>query len=103
MALEPAGGSFNINKLVEKLQKIYPDYDFSKKPPLDRKCKVVEGNKPCTKKDVRDVYLDSDGNERCAFLFKQVGDTPFAVEQKGCHAIITTPEERKRYEQGDIF
>ena len=42
MALEKAGSSFNVNKLVKKLEKLYPEYDFSKPPPLDRKCKVVE-------------------------------------------------------------
>ena len=103
MALEKAGNSFNVDKLVKKLEKLYPEYDFSKPPPLDRKCKVVESGKICNKKAVRPIYTDADGNERCGFMYKQVGDTPYAFVKRECHAVITTPEERVTYEQGDIF
>ena len=40
--------------------------------------------------------------KRCGFMYKQVGDT-YAFVKRECHAVITTPEERVTYEQGDIF
>ena len=59
--------------------------------------------KICNKKTERPIYTDADGNERCGFMYKQVGDTPYAFVKRECHAVITTPEERVTYEQGDIF
>ena len=99
MALEKAGSSFNVNKLVKKLEKLYPEYDFSKPTPLDREHKA-----PYLCKENKIFYTDMDGNLCCATRFKkQDGVQSHKWEWATCHAVISTPEERVTYEQGDIF
>ena len=93
MALEK--GNLNIEKLKAKLQERYPNYDFDKPAPLDRRCKVVEEVRTCTKIDERPLIIDNNGNEVCVYLFKQQVDNSIYGVEKRCHAVVTTKEERK--------
>ena len=105
MALEKAGDvtNFKIDKLIGKLQKKFPDYDFSKPAPLDRKCKVVVEGKKCNQTD-KITYFDLDGNECCGHSFKlQDENVPHAYENRTCNAVLSTAEERKQFEQGEIW
>tara|TARA_R110000751_G_scaffold4612_2_gene22380 strand:- start:1109 stop:1429 length:321 start_codon:yes stop_codon:yes gene_type:complete len=106
MALEQAGEGlpFNIKKLVGRLQKKFPDYDFTKSIEIDRKCKVVIVGKKCSKESTRITHMDMDGNELCGHMYKlQDENNPYRYENVTCNAVIATKEEKKKYEQGEIW
>tara|TARA_R100000700_G_C3042445_1_gene65742 strand:+ start:77 stop:391 length:315 start_codon:yes stop_codon:yes gene_type:complete len=93
MALEQT--NINIEKLKEKLKVRYPNYDFDKAAPLDRKCKLVVEGLQCPKQNERPVVIDTQNNEMCVFLFKQIDEKTYYKSDVRCNAIITTAEERK--------
>ena len=98
MSLEQAGGA-NLDKLIKKIKDRYPDYNFDISPAPDRKHKA-----PYLCKENKIFYTDMDGNLCCATRFKkQDGVQSHKWEWATCHAVVSTPEERVTYEQGDIF
>lgn len=101
MALEQS--NLNLEKLKAKLRERYPNYDFDKKPELDRRCKLVQEGKSCPKKQDRPLIIDSDKNEVCVYLFKQIDENTHYKSNAICYAVVTTEDERKKYEQGKWY
>tara|TARA_R100000315_G_C5235012_1_gene146503 strand:- start:2558 stop:2872 length:315 start_codon:yes stop_codon:yes gene_type:complete len=87
--------SINIERLKEKLKARYPEYDFDKPAPLDRRCKLVVEGMQCPKQSERPLVIDTQDNEMCVYLFKQIDEKTHYKADVRCNAIITTAEERK--------
>ena len=93
MTLEQS--NINLERLKEKLKARYPEYDFDKPAPLDRKCKLVVEGMQCPKQTERPLVIDNNRNEMCVYLFKQIDEKTHYKADVRCNAIITTAEERK--------
>ena len=92
--------SFNVDKLRTKLQERYPDYDFSKPPPKDRRCKITTKDKcPLPYEDRTIIYQDDD--LVCAYVYKlQDPNVPHKYEKKHCMAVLKTKEELLKERKG---
>jgi hypothetical protein len=101
MAIEPI--NINLDKLKAKLKERYPDYDFDKPVQLDRKCKLVPEGRSCPKKQDRPIVIDNNKNEMCVYLFKHLDEKSQIKSDRRCYAIVTTEEERTKYEQGTWY
>tara|TARA_Y100000004_G_scaffold151720_1_gene174547 strand:- start:777 stop:1082 length:306 start_codon:yes stop_codon:yes gene_type:complete len=94
--------SVNVQKLAKRIQKRFPDYDFSQPAPLDRRCKKsYDGNCPVQKH--LNYATDSDGNDFCIKQIKLTKEeNPYAHTVITCNAIIKTKQE-KELEMKGIF
>ena len=89
MTLEQAGGD-SLNKLIAKLKKVYPKYNFDITPEPDTKCKQNIG---CN--GLRNItYSDREGNIYCGRRYKQAEEKNIHKWQyKECHALLKPGEQ----------
>ena len=94
--------SYKVQGLLDRLQKRFPGYDFSKPAPADRKCKKsITG--VCPVKEHLSYATDLDGNDFCIKQVKIVKeDNPYAHTVITCNAIIRTKEEKELSEKGNF-
>ena len=94
--------NYNVQKLVKRLQKRFPDYDFSQPAPLDRRCKKSITGK-CLKVKHLTYATDYDGNDFCIEQIKLADeDNPYAHKVITCNAIIRTKEEKELAKKGNF-
>tara|TARA_R100001015_G_C4593584_1_gene148913 strand:+ start:393 stop:695 length:303 start_codon:yes stop_codon:yes gene_type:complete len=100
MALEKAGNSDSLKKLVRRIKKKFPDYNFDVVPEPDRKHKA-----PSLCKSNTINYTDTEGNLFCGQRFKLVNDSGVGYTWTTCHALIRKVDEQKKYQdlQDEIF
>tara|TARA_R110002072_G_scaffold118530_3_gene250259 strand:+ start:2217 stop:2525 length:309 start_codon:yes stop_codon:yes gene_type:complete len=93
MALEEIGSNESINKLLDRIKKRYPTYNFDIPAEPDRTHKA-----PYLCKDNKDTYYDNEGNVFCATRYKLVDEhNPHAWTWATCHALVSTLDEQKVY------
>ena len=93
MALEEIGNSEGLKRLVQRIKKRFPDYNFDIPAAPDRTHKA-----PYLCKDNKDTYYDNDGNVFCATRYKLVSESnPHAYTWATCHALISTLDEQQVY------
>ena len=94
--------SINVQRLVERLQKRFPNHDFSQPAPLDRRCKKsTTGICPVSKH--LEYAIDTDGNDFCIKQIKLVDEkNPYAHTVITCNAIIKTKEEKELAKKGNF-
>ena len=92
--------SINVQRLVERLQKRFPNHDFSQPAPLDKRCKKsTTGVCPVSKH--LEYATDTDGNDFCIKQIKLADENnPYAHTLITCHAIIKTKEEKELAKKG---
>jgi hypothetical protein len=98
--LEPI--NYNVQKLVERLQKRFPDYDFNQPAQIDRRCKKsYTGQCPVVKHS--SYATDTDGNDFCIKQIKvALADNPYAHNVITCNAILRTKQEKELAERGNF-
>ena len=94
--------SINVQKLVKRLAKRFPDYDFDQPAQLDTRCKQsIDGR--CKILKHLSYATDQDGNDFCIKQIKIVHeDNPYAHKVITCSAILKT-KEQKDLETKGIF
>ncbi len=98
MALEQAGGLFDVNKLKARLKERYPEYNFDVPAPLDTKCKS-----PFYCKDNEIRYTDTEGNLFCGLKYKETDDKdPYKWEWKVCHALIKPVDIQTKHQKDEV-
>jgi len=92
--------SINVKGLVERLQKRFPNHDFTKKAPLDTKCKrSIDGNCPIV--EHLTYATDMDGNDFCIKRIKIRDDNnPYLHKEITCNAVIRTAEQKRLAKKG---
>tara|TARA_E500000318_G_scaffold27966_1_gene28190 strand:- start:1719 stop:2024 length:306 start_codon:yes stop_codon:yes gene_type:complete len=92
--------SINVQRLVERLQKRFPNHDFSQPAPLDKRCKKsTTGVCPVSKH--LEYATDTDGNDFCIKQIKLADENnPYAHTIITCNAIIKTKEEKELAKKG---
>lgn len=92
--------SINVQRLVERLQKRFPNHDFSQPAQIDRKCKKsFDGKCPIVKH--LEYATDTEGNDFCIKQLKLADENnPYAHTLITCHAIIRTKEEKELAKKG---
>ena len=88
--------SYNVEKLIAKLQKRYPEYDFSQpiRPNRVHRC-VTKNDRP------GEYATDVEGNDFCIRQFKQTrDDNPYVYEIKTCYAILRTKQQKDDTKNG---
>lgn len=92
--------SINVQRLVERLQKRFPNYDFNQPAQLDRRCKKsTTGVCPVSKH--LEYATDIDGNDFCIKQIKLADENnPYAHTVVTCNAIIKTKEEKELAKKG---
>ena len=101
MALEEIGNSEGLKRLVERIKKRFPDYNFDIPVGYDTTHKA-----PYLCKSNTQTYFDNDGNVFCATRYKLTSESnPHAWTWATCNALISTLDEQKVYkeQQDDIF
>jgi ribonuclease HII len=101
MALEEIGNNEGLKRLVERIKKRFPDYNFDIPVGYDTTHKA-----PYLCKSNTQTYFDNDGNVFCATRYKLTDEkNPHAWTWATCNALISTLDEQKVYEeqQDDIF
>lgn len=93
-------GSINVQRLVERLQKRFPNHDFSQPAPLDKRCKKsTTGICPVSKH--LEYAIDTDGNDFCITQIKLRNEkNPYAHTVITCNAIIRTKQEKDLAKKG---
>ena len=94
--------SINVQRLVERLQKRFPNYDFSQPAQLDKRCKKsTTGVCPISKH--LEYATDFDGNDFCIKQIKLADENnPYAHTVVTCNAIIKTKEENELAKKGNF-
>jgi hypothetical protein len=92
--------SFDVDKLRAKLEKKFPDYDFSKPAPKDRRCKITTKDEcPLSYEDRTLIYQDDD--LVCVYKYKlQDPVISHKYEEKYCMAVLKTKEELENESKG---
>ena len=92
--------SINVQRLVKRLQKRFPKYDFSQPAQLDRRCKKsTTGICPVSKH--LEYATDIDGNDFCIKQIKLANESnPYAHTVVTCNSIIKTKEEKELAKKG---
>jgi hypothetical protein len=92
--------SINVQRLVERLQKRFPNHDFSQPAPLDKRCKKsTTGVCPVSKH--LEYATDTNGNDFCIKQIKLADENnPYAHTIITCNAIIKTKEEKELAKKG---
>ena len=88
--------SYNVEKLIAKLQKRYPEYDFSQpiRPNRVHRC-VTKNDRP------GEYATDVEGNDFCIRQYKQTrDDNPYVYEIKTCYAILRTKQQKDDMKNG---
>tara|TARA_Y100000590_G_C15076629_1_gene772199 strand:+ start:200 stop:526 length:327 start_codon:yes stop_codon:yes gene_type:complete len=97
----------DVGGLMKKLEKKFPEYDFSKPPKPDRRCKITEKDEcpvDIFEKNQSYKLLDIDGELVCGVRYKlQDKDNPYKYEERTCMAVLRTEAERQVYEQKGFF
>lgn len=101
MALEEIGSNEGLKKLVERIKKRFPDYNFDIPAGYDTTHKA-----PYLCKSNTQTYYDNEGNVFCATRYKLTSESnPHAWTWATCNALISKLDEQKVYkeQQDDIF
>jgi len=92
--LEPI--SFKLDKIVNKLQKRFPDHDFTveSKPRRKHFCSL-KNDSPT------EWATDMDGNDFCIKQYKEVTEENYHIYKiKTCYAILKTRQEKELMKKG---
>lgn len=99
--------NLDVGGLIKKLEKRFPDYDFSKPPKPDTRCKITTKDKcpiDVFEKNQSNTLLDIDEELVCGVRYKlQDEDNPYRYEERTCMAVLRTEAERQVYEQKGFF
>jgi len=101
MALEEIGSNEGLKRLVERIKKRFPNYNFDIPPKYDTTHKA-----PYLCKSNTQTYYDNEGNVFCATRYKLTDENnPHAWTWATCNALISTLDEQEVYkeQQDEIF
>jgi|SRR5210317_871806 hypothetical protein len=101
MALEEIGNSEGLKRLVERIKKRFPDYNFDIPAEPDTTHKA-----PYLCKSNTQTYYDNDGNVYCATRYKMTDEkNPYAWTWATCNALVGTKDKQESYknQQDEIF
>tara|TARA_R100000742_G_C4259042_1_gene76889 strand:+ start:711 stop:1016 length:306 start_codon:yes stop_codon:yes gene_type:complete len=93
--------SYSADKLVKRLEKRFPHYDFSQPAPRNfvHMCNIGR----TTNERPKEYATDMDGNDFCIKQYKEVTEDNWTIYKiKTCEAIIRTKEQKELYKKGQF-
>ena len=88
--------SHGLDKVINKLQKLYPNHDFTKKSKPRKKhfCSLKNDNP-------KEYATDMEGNDFCIQQYKEVTEENYHIYKiKTCYAIIRTAKQKELMKKG---